>query len=343
MTVREKKAKIVDFIINNLDKYPKSIVSETAKKFELTRQAIFKYVNQLIDEGILQKEGKTRGTTYSLVTHTFEHIMDVTPGLSEDLIWREIVLPHLPKLKENVLDICFYGFTEILNNVKDHSGSANVVIEIKHDAKNIEFNVLDKGIGIFRKIQEYLGLEFKRDAVLELVKGKFTSDPENHSGEGIFFTSRMMDEFQILSDEIFFSAHIDNDWIIEDKEKTRGTHVYMLIKRTSNITMEKIFKEYEGEEELSFSKTHFPLKLLEHEGGKLVSRSQAKRLVARFGQFKKIVLDFRGIVSIGQAFADQLFRIYQREHPEKELISIHTNKAINAMIRHVLNRNYSHN
>ncbi len=41
-------------------------------------------------------------------------------------------------------------------------------------------------------------------AVLELYKGKLTTNLKEHSGEGIFFSSRMLTEFAILSDHCDF-------------------------------------------------------------------------------------------------------------------------------------------
>lgn len=41
-------------------------------------------------------------------------------------------------------------------------------------------------------------------AMLELYKGKLTTNPSCHSGEGIFFSSKMLTEFAILSDNTIF-------------------------------------------------------------------------------------------------------------------------------------------
>ena len=54
---------------------------------------------------------------------------------------------------------------------------------------------MDYGVGIFKKIQDYFGYNSIDDAINELFKGKITTDTDNHSGEGIFFTSRLMDQF----------------------------------------------------------------------------------------------------------------------------------------------------
>jgi hypothetical protein len=49
--------------------------------------------------------------------------------------------------------------------------------------------IIQNGVGIFKKIQNALGLEDERHAVLELSRGKLTADPARHTGEGIFFVA----------------------------------------------------------------------------------------------------------------------------------------------------------
>lgn len=68
----------------------------------------------------------------------------------------------------------------------------------------------DDGEGIFHKITKQLKLCDERHAVLELAKGKFTTDPKNHTGEGIFFSSRMFDDFAILSGTVYFTHDTHN-------------------------------------------------------------------------------------------------------------------------------------
>ena len=108
-------------------------------------------------------------------------------------------------MSDNALSIWSYGFTEIYNNVVDHSGSDTVWIEVEKTALTTNVVILDRGIGIFTKIKTALDLLDERHAVLELTKGKLTTDPASHTGEGIFFTSRMFDMFSILSGEVFLS------------------------------------------------------------------------------------------------------------------------------------------
>jgi len=58
--------------------------------------------------------------------------------------------------------------------------------------------------------------------------------------------------------------------------------------------LQTVFDEFTDSEEYTFDKTVVPLRLAQHEGEKLVSRSQAKRVAHRFERFKRVELDFTG-------------------------------------------------
>jgi len=47
-------------------------------------------------------------------------------------------------------------------------------------------------------------------------------------------------------------------------------------------------------------------------------------------------LDFEGVEIIGQAFADELFRVFPSFHPDIHLEPINTNENVRKMIAHVL-------
>ncbi len=74
----------------------------------------------------------------------------------------------------------------------------------ERSAMNARIVVSDNGIGIFRKIRRDLHLTDERHAILELSKGKVTTDPNRHSGQGIYFTSRAFEKFGILSGRLYF-------------------------------------------------------------------------------------------------------------------------------------------
>jgi hypothetical protein len=73
------------------------------------------------------------------------------------------------------------------------------------------------------------------------------------------------------------------------------------------------------------------MRLAKYGDEQLVSRSQAKRLIARFDRFKTVILDFSEIKEIGQAFADELFRVYGIGHPEVELVPKNMTEQVERM------------
>ncbi len=233
------------------------------------------------------------------------------------------------------MGIWHYGFTEMLNNVIDHSGASYVMVSITKTAASTAVEIYDDGIGIFKKIQAALNLDDERHAVLELAKGKFTTDPANHSGEGIFFSSRMFDEFDILSGEVYFSHEFERseDWILQrGASRSGGTLVTMKLHNHTARTTKKVFDKFTSDDDYGFTKTVVPVKLMQYGDDNLVSRSQAKRLLGRFDRFKVVVLDFSGVASIGQAFADEVFRVFRAKYPQVELIPIHASSEVRRMI-----------
>jgi len=194
--------------------------------------------------------------------------------------------------------------------------------------------VTDEGEGIFVKIKRAFALHDPRESILELAKGKLTTAPEAHTGEGIFFTSRVMDRFEIESHHLcFVHASRDEDAIVEQPTDTPGTRVRMRLTNDSPRTMGEVFDAFSGSEDYSFDKTIVPLRLAQYEGEKLVSRSHAKRVSHRFERFKWVELDFTGVSEIGQAFADELFRVFARAHPDIRISAIHTTPEVARVIK----------
>jgi anti-sigma regulatory factor (Ser/Thr protein kinase)/biotin operon repressor len=323
------------FIIDNLAAHPRDIVRLTSEKFECSRQAVHKHLQRLIEDGSVNEGGQTRNKSYSLAPLTSESKQYLLSSeVTEDAVWREDILPLLGKLPENVLHIWQYGFTEMLNNVIDHSGASAVSISLAKTAASTTITIYDNGVGIFKKIQAALSLFDERHAVLELAKGKFTTDPANHSGEGVFFSSRMFDEFIISSGEVYFSHQFDEkeDWILPASPATGGTRVKMELYNHTARTTKKIFDKFTSDDDYGFTKTVVPVKLMRYGDDNLVSRSQAKRLLARFDRFKTVVLDFSGVAGIGQAFADEVFRVFKNKNPGVEIVPIHLSPEVKKMV-----------
>jgi len=336
--IRGRGEDIRTFIVAHVARYPGDIVRRTAEKFDCSRQAVHRHIQRLVEEGALLESGKTRSRTYALAQlSAWTQTYAVSADGDEGDIWLRDVRAQLEPLATNVLGIWQYGFTEMFNNALDHAEASSISVSVAKTAASSVVTIRDDGVGIFRKIQAALGLLDERHAVLELAKGKFTTDPQRHSGEGIFFSSRMFDHFSICSGSVWFShqAKAPEDWILETDE-SGGTSVRMELGNHTARSVSKVFKQFTSGDDFGFTKTVVPVRMAQYGDDNLVSRSQAKRLIVRFDKFRTVVLDFKGVVLIGQAFADEVFRVFPLVHPEVELMSLNANKEVGQMIAHVL-------
>jgi signal transduction histidine kinase len=189
--LRKRGETIRQFILDNVEHHPSDIAQIAAEKFDISRQAINKHIRQLIEQKTLIMSGQTKDRRYGLppikeVTKTFP--LDNT--LQEDVVWRNEISVLLSGFPDNVIEVWNYCFTEILNNAIDHSSGQTVTINFKRNAVSTEIHILDDGEGIFKKIQREMGLLDERHAVLELSKGRLTTDPSRHTGDFFFKNGR---------------------------------------------------------------------------------------------------------------------------------------------------------
>lgn len=348
MSNKERGEQIRRQIIRDVRHHPIDIAKHIATIFSISAQAVNNHIKRLETEGWLNSSGTGKGKRYFLGDlRQYKSLFPLTEGFTEDSVWRDYYAFVFDGLPENIVDICHYGFTEMVNNVIDHSGGEQVYISVVRDKEKIVIAVVDDGEGIFRKIKRLCDLSDERQALFELSKGKLTTDPDNHTGEGIFFTSRVFDEFEIESCGIRFSHDdtFDFDFILEssisrDKD---GTVVYMLINRDSTRQIQAVFDDYAGPDEFQFNKTIIPVRLAQYGNEKLVSRSQAKRLLARLERFHYVIFDFEGVLAIGQAFADEIFRVYAQSHPEITLLADNMEPNVDKMVsRAIASRQANH-
>ncbi|MDE3023463.1 MAG: DUF4325 domain-containing protein [Pseudomonadota bacterium] len=334
--LRARGEKIRLFILENVEAHPRDIGKIASEHFNISRQAINVHLKYLTAKHSLIQTGKTRNCSYKpSPLLQWDNIYPVTPDLAEDIIWRNDILPRLNPMPDNVLKIWDYGFTEMFNNAIDHSDCTEIHVYIKKTPANTEICISDNGVGIFKKIKDTFNLLDEKWAIFELAKGKLTTDPFHHTGEGIFFSSRMFDEYSIISRGISFAHNFGDreDWIIEGNKHRNGTSVWMLLNNHTARTTKKIFDQYTvGDDDYGFNKTVVPVKLAQYGNDELISRSQAKRLLARVELFQIVLLDFEGVTSIGQSFADEIFRVFVNEHPNISLFPINANDRVKQMI-----------
>jgi hypothetical protein len=108
----------------------------------------------------------------------------------------------------------------------------------------------------------------------------------------------------------------------------------MKLKNTTDRSRKEVFDEYASpENDYAFDKTVVPVKMAEHSPNDLISRSQAKRLLLRIDRFRRVVLDFQSVNQIGQAFADEIFRVFARTHPGVDMQFVNANDEVMRMIK----------
>lgn len=325
------------FLIDAVRSGRKNVIADACDHFSLSRQSVRRHITYLIENGFLIAGGTTRARTYRLGPQRQQGGTYALSSIREDSLYRNDFSFVFEEIPRNIEDICHYGFTEMVNNAIDHSGGTEVEVSAQRMSDQLLLTIRDDGEGIFTRIARILELGDAREAILELSKGKLTTDPDNHTGEGIFFTSRAFDLFLIRSADLVFHHLHDSsiDMLNHSVAGLDGTFVLMMISLTSKRTLKSVFDEYTDQETYDFSKTVIPVRLALYEGDQLVSRSQAKRVMNRVERFRNVMLDFEGVETVGRSFVDEIFRIFTKRHPEITVKAINMNDDIEKAVTRV--------
>lgn len=332
----EKKRTIIFYLLEKLAAGEKSLSRVVSEAFNISTNTVHSYLNELLDNGVIKKA--KRGE-YALVSEHAEYIFKRSKGeLENDTEAYDLCLEgRIAHLPENIQHIWVYAVSEMVNNVIDHSNAENMKLIVEQNYLNTYVMILDDGIGIFEKIKKHFSLPSLDAAICELFKGKLTTDKNNHSGEGIFFTSRMMDTFLIYSDgKVFTTTKYNNDNIFDMGEEISGTCVFMGLSNFTHKSAREIFDMY-SDVDGGFTTTRIPLKNIFDSAP--VSRSQAKRICNRLEEFEEVILDFDEISWMGQGFAHQMFVVYQNAHPNIKITPINMSESVDNMYNHVMKSN----
>ncbi len=320
--------------------------AEVVKRTGFSRAYVNRFFQQLRDDRKLVLLGRANSARYVAATGSEskkakQKILEIHKTLLNRDLAEDVILQQIKdgsgifyRLPSNVTRILEYAFSEMLNNAIEHSRSKSIAVRMKRRGGSISFRVVDRGAGIFKTIRRSRRLANDLEAIQDLIKGKLTTDPKHHSGEGIFFTSKVADELVIKgSGKKLIFDNRRADVFVEDITPIVGTAVEFAIGERLKRDVQKVFADYAGEE-YEFAKTLVTVELFKTKGD-YVSRSQARRLLMGLEKFKSVILDFKGVQTVGQAFADEVFRVWQKAHPEIHIDVHNANENVQMMVQHV--------
>ena len=324
--VRKRGEEIRSFILENITENS-NIASLTSQRYVISLPAVYKHIDRLMAENeITKKAGR-----YVLKSKQYKYNYRIEETLSEDSVWEKDIKKHFANVPKNVWNIWAYGFLEIFNNAIDHSKGKKINVIINENRILSSITVLDDGVGIFKNIKNGFKLADEKDALIELAKGKRTTDKTSHSGQGIFFASKVFDVFYITSNNLTYGT---NPQGFKTNRLKSSTFVYMGLANNSDKKLKDVFDKFSTEIPGDFDKTIIPVRLVN--SADLVSRSQARRILSGLELFKEVLLDFNDIEYIGQAFADEIFRVFKNSNPTTMITAQNANEGVLYMINRAI-------
>ena len=166
-------------------------------------------------------------------------------------------------------------------------------------------------------------------------KGKLSSQPDRHTGRGLFYTAKLADVFDLHANN---SAFQQREWLREQGQRCRpasprGTAVHVAICLDTERTLDAVLRRYSLDGAgYGFERTVVPLQLITAAQQGLSSRAQAQRVAARLGKFRRAELDFAGLADVGPAFADELFHVFGASHPGLRLVPMNMAPRVAEMV-----------
>ncbi len=340
-----KRESIKRYMLEKIRLDDVEFIQKTTYNFQISVTTVKRYLHECLENQIISEDSASKcGYSLQKTEHCFQYV--AKDELDEDDIYYENISPLLQDISDEAKRIWRYAFMEMMNNAIEHSGCKNIYCRVVKDVLYTEITITDDGIGIFKKVQNYLTTELGKkatyqDALTELYKGKLTTASKNHSGEGIFFSSKAFDEFAIWSDNALYVQGVQNraqfvqNHLIAYYTRLQqiGTAVMMKLYNETKRQLGEVFDMFAPVEE-GFVKTRIPIKEVCQEGEPM-ARSQARKILWRLEQFAKVELDFAEIAFMGQGFADEVFRVFKERCPEVEISPINACPRVLGMIKHV--------
>lgn len=318
--------------------HPRDLSRAAAEQFGVSRSTVRKGLTRLVEQGWLHREGRRSRPLYRPgvlreVTRSY-----ALAALEEHLPWQRDFAGRFA-LAPNVAAIARHAFGELINNAIDHSNGSAVTVSMRQNRTHLHLLVSDNGCGVFDRIRNAYDIDDPQRAMLELAKGKLTTQPQRHSGRGLYFTSRLFDVFDLHANTVVYQhTHWGRqDWLRKHPLQRPGTSIFASIALDSPRTVHEVYRAHAtSDTALGFDRTVVPLRLaVVADGAALESRSQARRVLTRLHEFCVAELDFEGVSHIGQGFADEVFRVFASEHQHLRLVPLNMNAAVAAAVHGV--------
>jgi len=314
--------------------HPNDLADHVAQRLDVTRRTANKALQRLVELQWLTREGSKNRPRFKpgLLRQVAQRY--TLEGLEEDIPWSRDFAPFF-NLPSEVNRMTQHAFCELLNNAIDHSEGTSVTVSLRQTQSHVQLLVSDDGRGVFDKIHEAFSLDDPTLAMLELSKGKLTSQPQRHTGRGLFFTSKLADIFDLHANERAFQRREwdGGGWMPGRALLRQGTSVYAAIGLDTTRTLEGVLRAYSADGQgMAFERTVVPLRLITSTSSGLESRAQARRVTARLNQFRRAEVDFAGVTNIGHGFADELFRVFAIQQPAFELVPVNMSREVATMI-----------
>ena len=315
--------------------HPQDLPAYLSQRLSISRTSARNQLNKLVEAQWLARDGVSRKAVYK--PGSLRQVVRRYPlqGLQEDLPWSQDFAGRFD-IKPNVARIAQHVFTELLNNAIDHSGGTSVTVSMRQTPTQVQLLISDDGRGVFNAVAERFNITDPTMAMLELAKGKLTSQPNSHTGRGLFFSAKLADIFDLHANDAAFQQREwqREQWWQRGRPACRvGTSVYVAVCVDTERTLDDVLHRYSIDGAgYAFERTVVPLKLITQAHAGLESRAQARRVAARLTQFRRVELDFEGLADVGHGFTDELFRVFGGQHPELQLVPVNMAPRVAAMI-----------
>jgi anti-sigma regulatory factor (Ser/Thr protein kinase) len=347
MSFTEKKREAIKkYLLRKIDRNDPEVIDKTMDNFGISVTTVKRYLQEFLDADVIEQ---TAGNAcpYRLVEQEYRAVIPLRGTQpDEDQLYMEHIESMLAGCSGKARRIWQYACEEMLNNAIEHSEGEYLGIHVMVNALNTSVVITDDGRGVFQTLLTYMqenGWKNPRveDALVELYKGRITRDCQNHSGEGIFFTSKLLDHFVLWSDSVIFQRGCETKPDVVKSHLAayaarmwnQRTTVVMRLENETERDSKEVFDMYANVDE-GLIRTRIPVRevCLERDP---VARSQARRICNRLEEFREVILDFEHVEFMGQGFADELFRVYAVAHPQITLTVVNMIPDVERMIRHV--------